>query len=116
MPARTIFVLISTELVYAFVEAGTAYLRLRGSAFYREAKMEAEQPARLTVELDYYGQHAREWVALKAGQYVVIKNKEVLGFYRDFEAAYRAGAATYGLETDFLVKQILEYEPVFIVV
>jgi hypothetical protein len=77
--------------------------------------MEAEQPARLTIELDYYGQHARDWVAQKAGEYVVIKNKEVLGFYQDFEAAYRAGAATYGLETDFLVKQILEYEPVFIV-
>ena len=77
--------------------------------------MDTEQPARLAIELDYYGQHAREWAAQKAGQYVVIKNTGVLGFYPDFEAAYRAGAGTYGLETDFLVKQILEYEPVFIV-
>jgi len=77
--------------------------------------MDTEQPARLAVELDYYRQHMREWATQKAGQYVVIKNTGVLGFYPDFEAAYRAGAGTYGLETDFLVKQILEYEPVFIV-
>lgn len=78
-------------------------------------EMDGQQPARLALELDYYGQHAREWVAKKAGQYVVIKNTGVLGFYPDFETAYRAGVATYGIETDFLVKQILEYEPVFIV-
>ena len=77
--------------------------------------MATDQQARLAVELDYYGQRAREWVAQKAGQYVVIKNTGVLGFYPDFETAYRAGAGAYGLETDFLVKQILEYEPVFIV-
>lgn len=77
--------------------------------------MARDQRSRLAVELDYYGEHAREWVAQRAGQYVVIKNTGVLGFYPDFETAYRAGAGTYGLETDFLVKQILEYEPVFIV-
>jgi len=77
--------------------------------------MAADQQARLAVELDYYGQHSRGWAAQRAGQYVVIKNTGVLGFYPDFETAYRAGAGTYGVETDFLVKQILEYEPVFIV-
>lgn len=77
--------------------------------------MTTDQQARLAVELEYYAQHAREWVAQKAGQYVVIKNTSVLDFYPNFEAAYRAGATTYGIETDFLVKQILEYEPVFIV-
>ena len=77
--------------------------------------MATDEQARLAVELEYYGQHAREWVAQKAGQYVVIKDTGVLGFYPDFETAYTAGAGRYGIETDFLVKQILEYEPVFIV-
>lgn len=77
--------------------------------------MATNHQSRLAVELDYYAQHAREWVAQRAGQYAVIKNTAVLGFYLEFEAAYGAGAGTYGLETDFLVKQILEYEPVFIV-
>lgn len=77
--------------------------------------METEQPARLAVELEFYAQHKAEWLAKKTGQYVVIKNNGLLGFFSNFESAYRAGAARYGLETDFLVKQILEYEPVFFV-
>jgi len=70
---------------------------------------------RLAAELEYFSQHRAEWLTHKNGQYVVIKASAPLGFYQTFEAAYRAGAETYGLETDFLVKQILEYEPVFFV-
>jgi len=77
--------------------------------------MAANQQARLAVELEYYVQHKAEWLAHKTGLYVVIKDSELLGFYPNFEAAYRAGAATYGLSADFLVKQILEHEPVFFV-
>ena len=77
--------------------------------------MATDQQARLAVELEYYAQHKTEWVAHKTGLYVVVKDSGLLGVYPDFEAAYRAGAATYGLNTDFLVKQILEHEPVFFV-
>ena len=77
--------------------------------------MAADQQPRLAGELEYFAQHKAEWLAHKTGHYVVIKDGGVLGFYPNFEAAYRAGAATYGLHTDFLVKQILEHEPVFFV-
>jgi ethanolamine utilization cobalamin adenosyltransferase len=77
--------------------------------------MSADQQSRLAVELEYYAQHKPEWLSHKTGHYVVIKDSALLGFYPNFEAAYRAGAATYGQETDFLVKQILEHEPVFFV-
>ena len=77
--------------------------------------MASDQQARLAVELEYFSQHKAEWLAQKTGQYVVIKVSTPLGFYPDFESAYRAGVATYGLSTDFLVKQILEHEPVFFV-
>jgi hypothetical protein len=77
--------------------------------------MADEQQPRLAIELQTYAQHKAEWLAHKTGRYVVIKGSGPLGFYLDFEAAYRAGAATYGLEIDFLVKQILEHEPVFFV-
>jgi hypothetical protein len=77
--------------------------------------MSANQQARLAVELEFYTQHKAEWLAHKTGLYVVVKDSGFLGFYQNFEAAYRAGAATYGLSTDFLVKQILEHEPVFFV-
>ncbi|HUJ95998.1 MAG TPA: hypothetical protein VLW84_12080 [Terriglobales bacterium] len=75
--------------------------------------MAADQQARLAVELEYYAHHKAEWLAHKTGLYVVVKDSRVLGFYPNFEAAYRSGAAAYGLNTDFLVKQILEHEPVF---
>lgn len=77
--------------------------------------MSGDQQARLAAELEYYAQHKAEWLAHRTGHYVVIKDSRVLGFYPNFEAAYRAGAASYGLNRDFLVKQILEREPVFFV-
>lgn len=77
--------------------------------------MGADQGSRLAVELEYFAQHKAEWISRNTGEYVVIKDSVPLGFYPNFEAAYRAGAATYGLNTDFLVKQILEHEPVFFV-
>jgi hypothetical protein len=77
--------------------------------------MAANRQPRLAVELEYYAQHKAQWLAQRTGPYVVIKDSAVLGFYSNFEAAYRAGAAAYGLSTDFLVKQILEHEQVFFV-
>jgi hypothetical protein len=77
--------------------------------------LSTDQQARLAVELEYYSRHKSEWLQHKTGQYVVIKENRPLGFYPNFELAYRAGAASFGLETDFLVKQILEHEPVFLV-
>ncbi len=77
--------------------------------------MAGEHKARLAAELEYFSQHKTEWLAHKSGQYVVIKDSTPLGFYQTFERAYRAGAGAYGIETDFLVKQVLEYEPVFFV-
>jgi hypothetical protein len=75
--------------------------------------MSVRERAGLDRELAYYAQHKQEWLVRESGKYVVIKENSVLGFYRNFEAAYRAGATTYGIDTDFLVKQIVEQEPVF---
>ena len=50
-----------------------------------------------------------------SGQYVVAKGNVILGFHATFEDAYRAGAQAWGLRADFLVKQIVENEPVFFV-
>jgi hypothetical protein len=75
--------------------------------------MAAGEQARLVVELEHYAIHKGEWLARESGKYVVIKEANLLGFYATFEAAYRAGA--YGIDTDFLVKKIVEHEPVFFV-
>lgn len=72
----------------------------------------AEQSA-LAHELEYYARHKGEWLQQKSGKYVVIKKNDVLGFFPSFERAYKAGATSYGIDTSFLVKQIVEHEPVF---
>jgi len=77
--------------------------------------MATDQQPRLAAELEYFNRHKVEWLAHRTGQYAVVKESGLLGFYPSFEAAYRAGADRYGTDTDFLVKQILEYEPVFLV-
>jgi hypothetical protein len=67
----------------------------------------------LAHELEYYAQHKGEWLRQKSGKYVVIRKDDVLGFFPSFERAYTAGATSYGIDTSFLVKQIVEQEPVF---
>jgi len=77
--------------------------------------MATGEKARLATELEIYALHKAEWLKEHSGEHVVIKDKTVLDFYPSFEAAYRAGASTWGVNTDFLVKQILEHDPVFFV-
>ncbi len=77
--------------------------------------MAATEQAKLVVELEFYALHKNEWLKGHPGRYVVIKGGEVLSFYPTFEAAYSAGAGAWGISTDFLVKQIVENEPVFFV-
>jgi hypothetical protein len=77
--------------------------------------MAAAEQARLATELEFYGLHKPDWLRQHPREYVVIGGARVLGFYESFETAYRAGADAFGMNTDFLVKQILEHEPVFFV-
>lgn len=77
--------------------------------------MAIDNETRLVAELKHYALHKKEWLSGQSGKYVVIKERNVLGFFNSFQDAFRAGAVQYGLETDFLVKQIVEREPVFFV-
>jgi len=50
-----------------------------------------------------------------SGKYVVVQDRNVLGFYPSFEDAFRAGVGALGITRDFLVKQVLQHEPVYFV-
>jgi len=75
----------------------------------------AGEQTRLSAELEYYESHKEEWLSSSRGRYVVIKGHTVLGFFDAFEAAYRAGALEWGVDTDFLIRKVVEHEPVFVV-
>jgi hypothetical protein len=70
---------------------------------------------RLSAELGLYAAHKTEWLSQHAGQYVVAKGDIILGFFRNFQDAYVSGVREWGTKTDFLVKQVVEHEPVFFV-
>jgi len=77
--------------------------------------MPARRDTRLVSELEMYIRHKDEWLRGHPGEYVVIKGDQVLDFFPTFERAYSAGAGTWGMDTDFLVKCIVEQEPVFFI-
>jgi len=69
----------------------------------------------LAEELSLYDSKKPEWLESHDGQYVVIGHKTVAGFFPTFEKAFEAGLAKFGIGTDFLVKQVVEQEPVFVI-
>lgn len=68
--------------------------------------MATAPPTRLIVELELYETHKTEWLQSHRDQFVVIKEKNLLGFFGDFHEAYRAGVDKFGVATDFLVKRV----------
>mgnify|MGYP005813194737 CR=1 FL=1 len=75
--------------------------------------MAAPDTSRLAREQETYSSHKAVWLAKHPGRYVVIKDSSVLGFFDSFQAAYTAGAIQFGIDNDFLVKKIVQNEPVF---
>ena len=77
--------------------------------------MQRRKDARLSAELHYYKAQKDGWLPAHAGEFVVITGQTVLGFFPDWEEAYRAGVRQVGPEKDFLLKQVLPREPVHVI-
>lgn len=72
-------------------------------------------PTHLSVELQVYEANKSKWLKSNRDEFVVIKGEDVLGFFSDFHAAYSAAVEKYGINTDVLVKRVVQQEPVFVV-
>ncbi len=59
----------------------------------------------LEPEFEYYKDHQDELVEKYRGQFVVIKDGEVLGAYPSYEAAYAETSKTHELGT-FLIQEV----------
>jgi hypothetical protein len=66
--------------------------------------------ADIAMEIATYKTRLPELLA-REGEYVLIKGDQIIGFYKSFETAYRAGRRRFGLGP-MLVKQITAVEPV----
>lgn len=69
----------------------------------------------LQAELDLFECHRKEWAAIHLGEFAVIGGSTVLGFYNEYESAFRAGVQEFGVQKRFLVKQVWVEEPVFVI-
>jgi hypothetical protein len=65
----------------------------------------------LAEEVRTYESRLPGWVD-REGQFVLIKGRDVLGFYPRYEEAMEAGY-TQVEDGPFLVKQITQYEPIY---
>ncbi len=75
--------------------------------------MAAEDPLRR--ELSVYDSHKQEWLRTDPNQFVVIAGDHVEGIHPDYESAFKAGIKAFGLQRQFLIKEICVTEPVYVV-
>jgi hypothetical protein len=66
----------------------------------------------LTEELAVYEANKLDWLKEHEGEYVLIKGKEVVGFFEDEEEALTAGYARFGL-VNLMVKMVEETERIY---
>lgn len=69
----------------------------------------------LAKELAVFEQKKDSWIAQHLGEFVVLHGSEEGGFYKTYAEALRAGLARFGVEADFLIRQVLEEQPVHLV-
>lgn len=69
----------------------------------------------LKEELTYYDEQKHDWLSSHAGEFVLISARSNAGFFPSYEAALKAGVKTYGVGKQFLIKQVVEHEPVFVI-
>lgn len=67
----------------------------------------------LQGELHIFDQRRSEWLRSHRGEFVVVVGTDVVGFYPDFESAFRAGLPIAAPPQNFLVKQVLADDPVY---
>ncbi len=68
----------------------------------------------LQEEIHVFERHKENWLRSNRGDFVVVFGTSVVGFYSDYESAFKAGLKEAGLGNNFLVKQISAEDPVYI--
>jgi hypothetical protein len=69
----------------------------------------------LMEELSLYEAMKSEWLKSHSGEFVLINDRVPAGFYPTYEKAFEVGLEKFGIKTEFLIKQVLEQEPVFVI-
>ena len=65
------------------------------------------------AEQRVYDTSKSKWLQEHSGEFAVIKGEQLIGFYPDYESAFRGGLQQFGLASSFFIKQVCDQEPVF---
>lgn len=69
-----------------------------------------------SIELKVFEQHRKEWSRSNPGRFVAIQGDVIVqGFFTSYAEALRAGLQQFGVRRAFLVKQVWQTEPVYLV-
>jgi hypothetical protein len=74
-----------------------------------------EPISQLQAEYAIFEVHRKDWYRTHANEFVVICQQEVAGFFPNYQEGLRAGLKTFGVTSQFLVKQVCAEEPVFVI-
>jgi hypothetical protein len=69
----------------------------------------------LKADFEVFEKHRLEWSHQHEGKFVVMHNGDALGFFDSYADALRAGFTKFGVQAEFLVQQVCEEEPVFVI-
>jgi len=69
----------------------------------------------LEADFQLFESRRAEWVKEHEGKYVVMHAGVVVGFFDDYISGLRAGSTRFGARSEFLVQQVCEEEPVFVI-
>ncbi len=69
----------------------------------------------LKADFEIFEKRRLEWSRKYEGKYVVMHNGHALGFFDNYADAMHAGITKFGVQTEFLVQQVCEEEPVFVI-
>lgn len=75
----------------------------------------SDEHSGLEADFQLFESRRLEWAKQHEGKYVVVHAGEVLGFFDDYTSGLRAGTAKFGVKNEFLVQQVCEEEPVFVI-
>jgi hypothetical protein len=69
----------------------------------------------LKADFEVFENRRLEWSKKHEGKYVVVHDGDALGFFDNYADALRAGFTKFGVQAEFLVQQVCEEDPVFVI-
>lgn len=77
--------------------------------------MKRDPKPSLKKELSFYESKKDEWLKSHEGQFVLICENNAAGFFPTYEKALEVGLTRFGMKSEFLIKQVVEQEPVYVI-